>query len=129
MSLYVGSAIAEILLSSKSVKDNVGDRIFPILSKKDTKYPFIVYKRSGLVPAYTKDKYATEDTAFVDVIVIAEKYIDSVKIADLIRESLERKRGVFAGLKIVDIRLVNSDEDGEDVFVQGLSFEIIIEKN
>lgn len=128
MSLEVGAAIKEMLLSDNALTAKIGDRLFPVLAKENTSFPFVIYKRSGLIPAYTKDKYSVEDTVFIDVVTVSDKYVESLEIANIIRNALERKRGTFAGIKINDIRLANSDEDGEDVFAQGLSFEVIIEK-
>lgn len=128
MSLDVGKAISEILLADTVLTDKIGNKIFPVLAKENTTFPFIVYKRSGLIPAYTKDKFSVEDTVFIDIVIVSESYADSLNLAKAVRNSLERKKGTFAGIEIVDIRLANSDEDGEDVFLQGLSFEIIIKK-
>lgn len=128
MSLDVGKAISEILLADTVLTDKIGNKIFPVLAKENTTFPFIVYKRSGLIPAYTKDKFSVEDTAFIDIVIVSESYADSLNLAKAVRNSMERKKGTFAGIEIVDIRLANSDEDGEDVFLQGLSFEIIIKK-
>lgn len=125
-SLGIGSVIQEILLSSVPVTDKVNDRIFPVLAQEDTEYPFVVYQRSGMKPAYTKDRYSVEDTLYVNVAIISEKYVESLEIAECVLKSLERKKGTFAGLKITDIRLADSSENGEDVFIQGLSFEITI---
>ncbi|MDT9702983.1 hypothetical protein, partial [Streptomyces sp. P17] len=75
----------------------IGNRLFPVLAKENTAYPFVIYKRSGLIPAYTKDKYSVEDTVFIDVVTVAEKYSESLEIANAVRNALERKRGTFAG--------------------------------
>lgn len=123
-SLEVGKEIYSILSKNKSLTDKVGNKIYPIIVEKDTNYPFIVYKRSNVIPDYTKD-YHFKDYVIVDIICVSNHYVESVEIATLVRESLEDKR---IG-DINSIRLESADEDFiDDAYIQTLTFNLTINK-
>ena len=123
-SLKVGKEIYSHLKENKSLTDIVGNKIYPIIVEKDTNYPFIVYKRSNVIPDYTKD-YHFKDDVIVDIICVSNHYVESVEIASLVRESLEDKR---IG-DINRIRLESADEDFiDDAYIQTLSFNLTINK-
>lgn len=123
-SLEVGKEIYSILSKNKSLTDKVGNKIYPIIVEKDTNYPFIVYKRSNVIPDYTKD-YHFKDYVIVDIICVSNHYVESVEIASLVRESLEDKR---IG-DINSIKLESADEDFiDDAYIQTLSFNLTINK-
>lgn len=123
-SLEVGKEIYSILSKNKSLTDKVGNKIYPIIVEKDTNYPFVVYKRSNVIPDYTKD-YHFKDYVIVDIICVSNHYVESVEIASLVRESLEDKR---IG-DIDSIRLEDADEDFiDDAYIQTLSFNLTINK-
>lgn len=123
-SLEVGKEIYSILSKNKSLTDKVGNKIYPIIVEKDTNYPFIVYKRSNVIPDYTKD-YHFKDYVIVDIICVSNHYVESVEIASLVRESLEDKR---IG-DINSIKLEGADEDFiDDAYIQTLSFNLTINK-
>lgn len=123
-SLKVGKEIYSHLKENKSLTDIVGNKIYPIIVEKDTNYPFIVYKRSNVIPDYTKD-YHFKDYVIVDIICVSNHYVESVEIATLVRESLEDKR---IG-DINSIRLESADEDFiDDAYIQTLTFNLTINK-
>lgn len=123
-SLEVGKEIYSILSKNKSLTDKVGNKIYPIIVEKDTNYPFIVYKRSNVIPDYTKD-YHFKDDVIVDIICVSNHYVESVEIATLVRESLEDKKYG----DIVSIKLEGADEDFiDDAYIQTLTFNLTINK-
>lgn len=123
-SLKVGKEIYSHLKENKSLTDIVGNKIYPIIVEKDTNYPFIVYKRSNVIPDYTKD-YHFKDDVIVDIICVSNHYVESVEIATLVRESLEDKKYG----DIVSIRLESADEDFiDDAYIQTLTFNLTINK-
>ena len=123
-SLKVGKEIYSHLKENKSLTDIGGNKIYPIIVEKDTNYPFIVYKRSNVIPDYTKD-YHFKDYVIVDIICVSNHYVESVEIASLVRESLEDKR---IG-DINSIRLESADEDFiDDAYIQTLTFNLTINK-
>jgi hypothetical protein len=91
MSLQIGKAIYELLHSNSEIEAKLQDKVFPLIANNATTYPFIVYKRTNIVPAYTKDRYSANDAVTVDIVVASDKYNDTVDIADLVRLALEGK--------------------------------------
>ncbi len=98
MSLQIGKAIYDILHSNTDIVAKLQDKIFPLISEQNTTFPFIVYKRTGIIPAYTKDRYSANDSVTVEIVVASEKYNESVEIADLVRLALEGKKGTYSNL-------------------------------
>ena len=111
-SLKVGKEIYSLLNGNDSLTGVVGSKIYPIIVEKETTYPFIVYKRSNIIPDYTKD-FHFKDEVIIDI------------IASMVRDILEDKR--FADIE--SIKLESADEDFiDDAYVQTLSFNLIITK-
>ena len=53
--LQIGKAIAALLAAHDGIVEAVGSKVFPIVSKEGTTYPFAVYRRNGIEVQYTKD--------------------------------------------------------------------------
>jgi len=124
MSLQIGKAIYSLLNANENLVAKTGNKIFPLISEIDTTFPFIIYKRTSVTPIYTKD-YLTEDELTVEVVVASDKYNEAVEIADLVRDSLEGKKGTYSDLTIKSIRMKEADEDyTQDTFIQNLNFII-----
>lgn len=122
MSLQIGKAIYHILSNDSDVVDRVQKKIYPLIADVDTTFPFIVYKRTGIVPATSKDKFVYSEEVYVDVVVASDKYNESIEIADLVRTAL--LKGSYDGIK--DIAFTDADEDYlEDTFIQNLTFKIL----
>jgi len=108
--LQIGKAIKTILSGI--------DKVYPLVADEGTTYPFVVYRRSGLYPSTTKDRYSYREMATVEVMVIAATYSDSITLAESVKGKLEHTRGKFNDIMIGDILLINADEDYlEDAFV------------
>jgi hypothetical protein len=122
-----GAAIYNILASDARVSGMVEDRIFPLVAKNATTFPFIAYRRGGMVPGNTKDRlYQWEVT--IDMACVSNDYKQSVDMADAVMDALLDKR--FARYDDIDsIRLDNASEDYlDDAFVQTLELTITIDK-
>ena len=123
-SLKVGKEIYSLLNGSSSLTDIVGSKIYPIIVEKETTYPFIVYKRSNIIPDYTKD-FHFKDEVIIDIICVSNNYSESINIASIVRNILEDKR--FADIE--SIKMESADEDFiENAYIQTLSFNLSITK-
>ena len=121
MSLQIGKAIYHILSNDTDVVDRVKNKIYPLIADVDTTFPFIIYKRTGITPADSKDRFIYSEDVYVDVVIASDKYNESIEIADLVRSAL--LKGGYDGIK--DINLTDADEDYiEDTFIQNLTFKI-----
>ena len=121
-SLSLGKALTTIL-------NNVAEsKIFPIVANPDTTYPFIVYKRTGLIPANTKDRYNYRELATVEIIVAANSYSNSLEIAEQVKTELEHVRGTFNNIQFGEVVMISATEDYlDDAYIQKLTFQIEIQ--
>ena len=125
MSLQIGKAIYHILRNDDNVTAKVNQKIFPLIANEGTTFPFIIYKRSGLEPATTKDRYVYKESVYVEVVIAAESYNESIDIADVVRSDFINKQGNISGIEVQGIELTTADEDYiEDTFTQTLTFKI-----
>ena len=123
MSLQIGKAIYHLLKKDSRIKEKVGSKIYPLIVEEST--PFIIYKRTNITPNYTKGSYSVNESVTVDVVIASKDYIDTIELADYVRDALEGRRGNFAGVEINDIRMISADEEYiEDTFIQNLTFDI-----
>lgn len=130
MSISIGKHIYAKLGANEELKRLVEDKFFAISTKTSTTFPFIAFKRSGLVPNYTKDRYATGDNVTVEIIVASNNYLESVDVAEAVRIALENKRGKYDTFDVIDAKVASSDEDFiEDTFIQRIVFSFETESN
>lgn len=130
MSLSIGMHVFEKLQSSQKLTQFVGEKIYPLSTKRATSFPFIVYKRMGLTPNETKDRYASGDNVSVEVVIADNNYSTSVAIAEEVRLALEHKNGDYDSFSVTDAKLVACDEDFiEETCIQQLTFVFETEPN
>lgn len=119
--LQVGKAIKELL-----AKENITN-VYPLIADEGTTFPFVIYKRTSLVPSNTKDRYNYSYLATVEITIAASNYIDSINLAEKIQTLVEHIRGVYNDIQINDTYLIDSSEEYlEDSFTQKLIFNIEI---
>lgn len=115
----IGSKIKEILTNDSEVTNYINNKVFPIVANNGTDIPFVIYRRFNYEPQSHKD-YKGESAEF-EVRVVANKYEDSVKIADAVGDALND----YKDNDVEQIRLITSNEDYiDEVFVQTLNFYI-----
>lgn len=118
--LEIGKAI-------KTVLDGTTKNVFPLVADQGATYPFIVYRRSGLSHANTKDRFNYQELSTVEVIVAGSTYQQSLQIAKEVLNRMEYTRGTYNNISISEIKLINAEEDFiEDAFIQKLTFSIEI---
>lgn len=100
-------------------------KVCPIVVEKETTFPYIVYKRIGLVPASSKDG-EFEDTARIEVKVVTENYADGIEIANQVRESLEVDEDTFDGMGIETTLENGTEEYAYNAYIQTLIYKIKI---
>ena len=107
MSLQVGKAIYNLLSNDTNVTGRVQNKIYPLIADTGTTFPFIVYRRTGIEPSDSKDRFIYSEDTYVEVVIDSDKYNESI------------------GINIQGIRMTNADEDYiEDTFIQNLTFNI-----
>ncbi len=104
--------------------------IYPVVAPANTSGTFAVYKRQSLGVSNTKDIYNYEEIASVEIVIVAQTYLESVEKAIDIKMYLEHLRGRFKSAKdeeilISDITLTNcSEEWSNDAYLQVMNFDI-----
>lgn len=125
MSLQIGKAIYQLLSENTAVTDRVQNKIYPLIADTGTTFPFIIYKRTGIEPSDSKDRFIYNEDTYVDVVIASDKYNESIEIADLVKVALQGKKGNYSNIEVYDIRMTDADEDYiEDTFIQNLTFNI-----
>lgn len=123
--IQIGKAVYQLLSSDTEVTEKVENRIYPLIADQGTIYPFIIYKRTGIEPITSKDRFICSEVTSVDVIIASDRYDESIEVAELVKDALIGKNGIYSGIKITDIDMISADEDYiEDTFIQNLTFNI-----
>lgn len=121
--LQIGKIIKKLLLSNEQLKSYIGDKVYPLIADTSTTYPFIIYRRSAIVNSSTKDD--ADESVNVEIYIVCDKYDQSISIAELVRSTLEHRKGNFEDLYIDDIIITDASESYEgDAFVQNLTITI-----
>lgn len=121
MNLQVGKAIFSILSNDADLVEKVENKIYPLIADVNTTFPFIVYRRNGIEPLNSKDRFTINTTTYISIVVASDKYDESIEIAERIIKALSK--GTYQG--IMDISLVDADEDYiDDTFIQTLTYNI-----
>ena len=121
MNLQVGKAIFSILSNDADLVEKVENKIYPLIADVNTTFPFIVYRRNGIEPLNSKDRFTINTTTYISIVVASDKYDESIEIAERIIKALSK--GIYQG--IMDISLVDADEDYiDDTFIQTLTYNI-----
>lgn len=125
-SIQIGKLIRAALTTNLKLVELIGNKIFPIVSKEGTAYPFVVYRRAGITPSYVKDGRASE-SASVEIIVASNNYTSSVEIADLVRDTIDGKGMTYDGMTVYQVQLISADEEFiEDTYIQSLTFQFLM---
>ena len=126
MRLQLGKAINALLSANADITAKVGNRIYPLVSKVDCDFPFIVYQRMAVLPTYTKDALVSEEQNY-SITVLSATYAESVELADAVRDAMELESGTFAGQRIRIVRLTSVNERWlNDTYIQELNFTLTL---
>ena len=126
--MYTGLSIhkhlREVLTASPTIRQKVGDRIYPIAAVNGTEYPFILCTRTALSPDYTKDGWSG-DAVTVAIEVVSRSSTEAIAIAEDVREVLEEKDTAYLGWEVREPMLVTASEGYDlttDTYVEALQF-------
>lgn len=124
--LDIGKYIHSVLTDASS---GITCKCNPLVADNDTKYPFIVYRRMNLVSSTCKDG-VYEDEVVMEIIVVSNKYSETVEIATKIRKRLERQRVIFDNLEINDGNIIMATEEfTSNAYVQRMQFQFKVKNN
>mgnify|MGYP003302482967 CR=1 FL=1 len=90
MNLQVGKAIFSILSNDADLVEKVENKIYPLIADVNTTFPFIVYRRNGIEPLNSKDRFTINTTTYISIVVASDKYDESIEIAERIIKALSK---------------------------------------
>lgn len=124
--IQIGKVINALLNADRALSEMIGNRVFPIVSKEGTQYPFVVYRRNSVTPTYCKDGLASE-TASVDIVIASNTYTNSIEVADRVRAAIDKRACVFQDTTVTNIEMTTAEEDFvDDTYIQTLNFNFTI---
>lgn len=130
--MKVGKAIYSILRNDGDVNSLVDTRIFPLVAKNDTRFPFIIYDVGSENPEDTKDGVSTLDVDSVMVSVYSQSYEEASDLARKVRTALDRVSGSYEGVEVQSIQynglneIFDENVSDEGVYRKALDFNVRI---
>lgn len=125
MRLVVSKHIYSALTASAELNKAVGKRIYPIATKNEVPFPFIVYERDSVTPRYDKSGASVTDSV-VNVYVLAESYTESLDIAEMVIDALERKEAIYDKFEVIGATMEGAGESyTANTFVQQITFSFM----
>lgn len=125
MRLAISKHIYSALSASEELKKAVGDKIFPIATKNEVEFPFIVYERDSVTPRYDKSGASVTESS-VNVYVLSESYTESLDIAEDVIAALERKDAVYERFEVIGATMLGATESfTANTYVQQISFNFM----
>ena len=121
-SISVIKHIFRILSSDKTLNEMVGTKIFPIVADDDVKFPYIILERTSITP-FTYKGGVGYDQATFQIKIADSDYINTINIAEKVRELLELKTSSY--FKRIEFSSCNEDFMN-DTYRQTLQFIAII---
>jgi len=124
MSLLLGKVIYLILSGDTNIHSYVQDKIYPIFAPDETLNPFIVYNLKTNNVIYTKDGLVYDEVS-LNINVVSDNYVESISIAQIVRNLLERKVFSHDGIDIYECLVASTNEDyGVDGYITTIEFAI-----
>ena len=117
-SISVNKHIYNLLINDEILNGLVGKKIYPIVAEETVSYPFILFTKESAIANYTKD-LLMYDTVTISIAIAATNYIQTVDIAERVRQILENRRDDY----FYNILFDEVTEDFvEDAYIQTLKF-------
>ena len=126
MRLSISKHIHSALSGYAPILEAIGpNKIFPIATKNEVTFPFIVYERDNVTPRYDKSGEAITESS-VNVYVLAETYTESLDIAEKVIMALERKEAVYNDFEVIGAVMLGASElYTANTFVQQVTFSFM----
>lgn len=117
-SISVNKHIYNLLINDEILNGLVDKKIYPLVAEESVTYPFIIFTKESAMGNYTKDLLCY-DTVTISVAIAATNYIQTVDIAERVRQILENRRDDY----FYNILFDEVTEDFvEDAYIQQLKF-------
>jgi hypothetical protein len=129
MRISISTHIYKTLTEDANIVKAVGKKIYPIATKSEVKFPFIVYERENVDTRY--DKAGASITNIDESIyILAEGYTESLEIAEMVIAALDRKKASYKGFEVIDATLNDVPETYvSQTYVQQVRMRFTIKEN
>lgn len=123
------SALAHVkkqLLNSMEFKQITNGRIYFVAATMGAQRPYVTATRTAIVSEYSKDGW-DNDRVIVAIEVVANDYDTVVRLAELVRETLEGHSVSYEGWEVCECELtraVDGYSPEVDAFVISLEFTL-----
>lgn len=129
MKISVAEHIYTTLSSDAGIAKAVGKKLFPIATKNEVKFPFIVYEKENYSPSYDKSGVASADID-ESIYVLAETYSEAEQIAEMVVKALDRKKASYEGYEVCNAIVTDIPEDFvNQTFIQQIRMRFTIKAN
>lgn len=122
--------LGDIIYTTLSTATSGQTPIYPLINTdENSKLPFIVYRRMGYFPEYSKSLYSLSDTYTYSIAIVSDKYKEGVDIAENVINAMMALTGKeIDGKFIQSSEVTNATETvGDDIlYVQDVDFQIKI---
>ena len=126
MKISASEHIYQTLTSDVGIAKAVGRKIFPLATKSEVRFPFIVYEKENVAPIY--DKLSTLGVNLdYSIYVLSDTYTEAEQIAEMVVNSLNRKKARYDGYEVVNAVVSDVPEDFvNQTFVQQVRIRFTI---
>lgn len=97
---------------------------YPVIADKGAEYPFIIYRRDGLVQDNTKDT-AVADRIRMEIVLAAKDYDESVRLIQKVKNAIDCRRyySPDSNICVQKTTITGASERwNNDAYVQSLDF-------
>ena len=117
-SISINKEIYNILNTDETIKNIVGNRLFPLIAEENTSFPFIIYRKDAVTPQYSKDGKSMDIVDF-HITCISNEYAHTVDLCERVRELFERRRDDY--FKHVEVTSITEDFS-DDAYIHDIHF-------
>lgn len=126
MKISASEHIYTTLSSHAGIVKAVGKKIFPIATKSEVRFPFIVYEKEQVTPIYDK-RSAVAVSIDYSIYVLSESYTEAEQIAEMVVNCLDKKTARYDGYEVANATVSDVPEDFVNMtYVQQIRMKFII---
>lgn len=110
MKISAAEHIYATLTNDAGIAKAVGKKIYPIVTKNEVKFPFIVYEKENVIPVYDKVTCLAVNLDY-SIYILSESYSEAVEIAEMVVNCLDKKKAKYAEYEVVNAVVSDVPED------------------
>ena len=126
MILSISKHIHSVLNADETVSGLIAGRIYPLGTKTDTEFPFVVYERDSVSPTYTKDGMAYV-RSYCTILCAGETHAESLALANAVVAALDGATASYDGFDVTRAAATGAGESYvSGAFIQEVEFSYTI---